>query len=49
MIGGGDPEKIVALDRGPVRLYWEVAMGYVKRLVAEHDRVKNAKLKRHGR
>lgn len=48
VIGGHDVEKIVALERGPVKLYWEVAQGYAKRLVAEQERVKKAS-KRHGR
>lgn len=50
MIGAYDPEKIVALERGPVKLYWDCAMGYIQRLVAEQERVNRAaKRKRHGR
>jgi hypothetical protein len=49
MLAQGDPEKIVALDRGSVRVYWEVATAYIRRLVAEQDRVNKAKQKRHVR
>lgn len=31
-----------------MKLYWEVANGYIKRLVAEQERVKRATKKRHG-
>jgi hypothetical protein len=48
VIAGHDPEKIVALERGPVSLYWDVAQGYARRLVAEQERVKKA-ARRHGR
>lgn len=48
ILGNNDPEKIVALERGPVDLYWAVAMGHGKRLVAEQERVKRA-TKRNGR
>jgi len=47
MIAGNDAEKIVSLERGTVRVYWEVAIGYIRRLLAEQDRVNKAK--NHGR
>lgn len=42
LIAGNDPEKIVSLERGPVDMYWAVATGYAKRLLAEQERVKRA-------
>lgn len=47
-IAGNDPDKMVTLERGPMNVYWAVANGYAKRLVAEQERTKRAK-KRHGR
>ena len=49
VIANYDPEKIVALERGAVKLYWDCAQGYITRLVAEQERVKRATKKRHGR
>jgi hypothetical protein len=49
MLAQSDPEKMLALERGPVRVYWEVAIAYIRRLVAEQERVKKAKQKRHVR
>ena len=50
-IANNDPEKILTLERGSLSLYWAVANGYGKRLLAEQNRVKRAanKGKRNGK
>lgn len=49
MLASGDADKVITLERSPIKLYWEVAQGYAKRLLAEQERVKRANKKRHGR
>jgi hypothetical protein len=49
MIAGHDPERIVSLERGPVRVYWDIAHHHMSQLLAEKKRIDNANRKRHGR